>query len=179
MIESFIGKVNMKRLILSVIAMFVFIFASAFVIHSLLLGQTYKELAHLWRPEAELVSFMPWMMLGQLLIAKFYVLLFVRGYEGKGITEGLRFGLVFIGPYSVAPFLIQYAVIPHLPVQWRCARRRWPDVRGHRGVRTEAVAGRTGGRTSDEAVSSSSCPQGVYTQAGQVGANETAGDSDD
>ena len=124
-------KVNVKRLILSVIAMFVFIFASDFVIHSLLLGQTYKELAHLWRPEAELVSFMPWMMLGQLLIAKFYVLLFIRGYEGKGITEGLRFGLVFIGPYSVAPFLIQYAVIPHLPVQWRCVRCRWPDVRGH------------------------------------------------
>ena len=115
MLESLIGSVNMKRLILSVIAMFVFIFASDFVIHSLLLGKTYKELAHLWRPEAELVSFMPWMMLGQLLMAKFYVLLFVRGYEGKGITEGLRFGLVFIGPYSVAPFLIQYAVIPYPP----------------------------------------------------------------
>ena len=64
MLESLIGKVNMKRLILSVIVMFVFIFASDFVIHSLLLGKTYKELAHLWRPEAELVSFMPWMMLG-------------------------------------------------------------------------------------------------------------------
>lgn len=35
MLESLIGKVNMKRLILSVIAMFVFIFASDFVIHSL------------------------------------------------------------------------------------------------------------------------------------------------
>ena len=58
---------------------------------------------------------MPWMVLGQLLMAQFYVLLFVRGYEGKGITEGLRFGLVFIGPYSVAPFLIQYAVIPYPP----------------------------------------------------------------
>ena len=115
MLEGLIGKVNTKRLILSVIVMFVFMFATDFVIHALLLGKTYKELAHLWRPEAELVSFMPWTMLGQFLIATFYVLLFTRGYEGKGVTEGLRFGLVFIGPYSVSTFLLQYAVIPYPP----------------------------------------------------------------
>ena len=84
MLESLLGKVNMKRLILSVIAMFVFIFASDFVIHSLLLGKTYKELAHLWRPEAELVSFMPWMMLGQLLIAKFFVSSLHPRLRGQG-----------------------------------------------------------------------------------------------
>ena len=41
-------------------------------------------------------------------------------------------------------------------VQWRITRRRWPDVRGHRRVRTDEVVARTGGRTSDEAVSSRS-----------------------
>lgn len=95
--------------------MFVFFFATDIVIHAVLLGKTYKELAHLWRPEAELMSFMPWMWLGQFIIAKFYVLLFIRGYEGKGITEGLRFGLIFIGPYTIAPFLVQYAIIPYPP----------------------------------------------------------------
>ena len=40
-----------------------------------------------------------------------------------------------------------------LPSQRRRSGRGRPDVRGHRGVRRGAVAGRTGGRTQDEDVS--------------------------
>ena len=46
-------------------------------------------------------------------------------------------------------------------------------------VRTDEVAGRTGGRTSNEAVSSRACTEGSHPQAGQAGTNQTAGNSDD
>ena len=70
------------------------------------------------------------------------------------------------------------ARLPHLPIQWRSAGRRRPDVRGHRSVRPDEVAGRTGGRTSNEAVLSRACTQGSHTQARQAGTNQTAGNSD-
>lgn len=109
--KYFLGKVNTKRLILTVLAVFVYIFVSDFIIHGVLLGETYKETAHLWRPEEEMKNFMPWMMLAQLMIAKFFSMIFVKGYENRGIAEGVRFGFLMSG-FGLAPILIQYAVSP-------------------------------------------------------------------
>ena len=111
MLKQLLGKINKKKLVLTVLAVFTYVFISDFVIHGLILNGQYKETASLWRPEEEMRSFMPWMLLGQFLIAKFFCVIFARGYEGKGTAEGLRFGLL-VAPFSVAPFFIQYAVTP-------------------------------------------------------------------
>ena len=50
--------------------------------------------------------------------------------------------------------------------QWRSGRSGRPDVRGHRGVRGGAVAGRTGGRTEESNVSTAAGAAGVDPQAG-------------
>ena len=70
------------------------------------------------------------------------------------------------------------------PTPTRCCRANdgrtgsgRPDVRGHRGVRRGAVAGRTGGRTEEEDVSAASRPAGVDSEAGRQAA--AVGHSDD
>src|SRR5437588_665307 len=50
--------------------------------------------------------------------------------------------------------------------QRRRSGRGWPDVRGHQSVWRGEVAGRTGGRTPQEDVSSASRPPGLYPEGG-------------
>jgi hypothetical protein len=103
--------VNWKRLALSIVAVFAFIFVSDFVIHGKLLAETYKATASVWRPESEMMSYMPFMTLGQLVIAAFFCLIFTYGYQGRGAGEGVRYGL-YMGGFSAGPMLGQYAYLP-------------------------------------------------------------------
>ncbi len=111
MFKKMLKNVNRKRLVMTVFAVFVFIFISDFVIHGVILSDTYKQTASLWRPEQEMHSYMLWMMIGQFLVAKFFSTLFARGYEGGGAMEGFRFG-VLASPLLVAPSFVSYAVTP-------------------------------------------------------------------
>ena len=52
-----------------------------------------------------------WMLLGQILAAKFFTILFAKGYEGKGPMEGVRFGML-AGVFYVSHYFIQFAVTP-------------------------------------------------------------------
>jgi len=61
-----------------------------------------------------------WLVLGQLVISVMFCFIFLKGYENKGVMEGVRYGglisLLFIGPN-----LIFYAVQPlplNLIVYW-------------------------------------------------------------
>lgn len=103
--------VNQKRLAFTILALFGYIFASDFIIHQLILGESYKATASLWRPEDEMKKMCGWMLLAQIVIATFAAILFAKGYEKKGLMEGVRFGFL-LGGYTVAPFLIQYVVFP-------------------------------------------------------------------
>ncbi|MCB0308062.1 MAG: hypothetical protein KDD48_01710 [Bdellovibrionales bacterium] len=114
MFSSLVGTINIKRLILAVIGVFVYIVISDYLIHGLAMKNLYQETIFLWRSETDMQAYMPWMFLGQFIIAKFFCILFARGYEGRGAMEGLRFSLL-IGPLMVAPNFIQYAVMPLTP----------------------------------------------------------------
>lgn len=111
MIKGFLKDVNIKRFTISVLVMFVFIFITDFLIHGLILKNEYAATAAIWRTEAEMQGHMIYMLIGQLLIAKYFTFLFVKGYQGTGPMEGVRFGILisflFIGTYFV-----QYAVSP-------------------------------------------------------------------
>lgn len=107
----FLKNVNTKRLGMLIGAVFLFQFASDFLIHQVLLKQTYAETASLWRKPEEIQALFPFMLLGQLILAIFFSLIFVKGYEGKGLPEGVRFGILAGGLLS-APLFIEYAVSP-------------------------------------------------------------------
>ena len=111
MINTFTKGMNLKSLTVTILAVFFWIFASDFLIHGIALKSQYQATASLWRSEAEMTNHMVWMILGQITIAKFIVLLFVHGYKGTGMGEGIRFGIL-IGFLFIGSYLIQYAVTP-------------------------------------------------------------------
>lgn len=111
MIKNLIPGINLKRATATIFVVFAYIWLSDFLIHGLIMANAYQETAELWRSPLGMQDHMVWMFLGQFIIAKFFTLVFIRGYEGKGILEGVRFATL-IGPLIVGPYLIQYAVSP-------------------------------------------------------------------
>jgi len=93
---------NWKRILLAALAVFVVIELTDLIIHGGMLSETYKLLESngVIRPEAEMSSFMWVMVLTTLVFSFFFAFIFAKGYEGKGILEGIRFG-VYIGFFFV------------------------------------------------------------------------------
>lgn len=100
---------NISRFAFSFIAVFIFIFLSDFLIHGSLLTGLYAETSQLWRPQAEYK--MSIMLIRQVLFCLIFVFFYTRNHEGKGVSEGIRFGLytglllasLQIGTYSYMP----------------------------------------------------------------------------
>lgn len=115
---------NINRLILAIVAAFIFIFATDFLIHAVWLGPDYKATAQLWRPEAEMGARFPWMLLAQLLAAITFVLIWAMGFAGRGTLRlacaygfliGLAVQVTTIVTYVVSPFP------PELALKWICS----------------------------------------------------------
>ncbi len=103
--------ISKKKFLITTCVVFIYTYATDFVIHGLILGDTYKATAHLWRPEIDMKAKCIYMMGGHLIMAFFFTLIFLKGYKGTGYKEGLRYGKL-IGLYSAGPSLITYAVMP-------------------------------------------------------------------
>ena len=110
----------MKKCIITVVALFVYIFIADMIFHGFLLRDTYMATAQLWRPEADMKSYMIYMIAGQFLIALFMASIFTHGYKGTGIKEGVKFGLL-LGGLEAGKNLIMYSVAPYpmsLTLSW-------------------------------------------------------------
>ena len=84
---------NIKRFVAASLAVFVV----ATVVDFLSLKAAYDSVKHFWRPD---MQSMWWMIVPALLVASFlFTYIFVKGYEGKGILEGVRFGAI-MGLYT-------------------------------------------------------------------------------
>jgi hypothetical protein len=103
---------NVKRYFLASAVVFVFIFIFEWIFHGVILGNMYAQTSYLWRPKEEMSLFMPWMVMGQLLFAFVFTFIFLKGYENKGIAEGIRYGILIALLY-VPSMLIEYSVIPY------------------------------------------------------------------
>jgi hypothetical protein len=74
---------------------------------------------HLWRPD--MMSKMWVMNVANAIFALIFVYIFSKGYEKKGIVEGVRYGLLLGLMIQVFNILGQYAVYPVpfiLAAQW-------------------------------------------------------------
>ena len=106
------ARMNVKRLLLAIVVLYVAVFATDFLIHGVLLKLDYVASASLWRPEAEMQQFMGWLMFGQLLATVTFVMLWAKGFAEKGCRVcAAMFGL-FMGLFMQANTLISYAVMP-------------------------------------------------------------------
>ena len=92
------------------VAVFVVMQGLGYVIHEVMMGDTYERLASIFRPEAEINDMMWMMMVSGTVTIFMFCYIFTRGYEGKGIMEGVRFGaligFLMAGPIAIDPHVI-------------------------------------------------------------------------
>ena len=104
---------NIPRLLLTILAGFVLVFASDFLIHAIWLAPAYKATAELWRPEAEMQQRFAWMLTGQLLAAVAFAVIWAMGFAGRSLGTGATFGL-FMG-FAQQVWAIALFVVSPLP----------------------------------------------------------------
>jgi hypothetical protein len=110
---------NVKRCLVAGFAVFVLTRVLDYVIHGVILMPAYESLKSLWRPDMESLM---WLMHVVGFIWSFlFAYIYTKGYEGKGIMEGVRYGLI-IGLFTNIPAAYgTYAMIaiPHsMALQW-------------------------------------------------------------
>ncbi len=109
----------MKKVWIGFIVVFVLMVILGYIIDTLILGSTYESLTNIWRPDMQSKIWIFYLVM--LFQAFFFSFIFSKGYEGKGIAEGVRYGL-YIGIWlSVGMAYGSYAMIPipySLALQW-------------------------------------------------------------
>jgi len=110
---------NIKRFLAGGLAIFVIFQVCDFVIHGVILMNAYTSIASVWRPD--MMSLMWIMYLGSFIFSYLMMFVFIKGYEGRGILEGVRFGiLIGLMTNGIGAFY-QYVLFP-LPfsmiIQW-------------------------------------------------------------
>ena len=101
---------NTKKFWITGVVVFLVMYALDFLFHGMFMEKYYLEIIHIMRPKADMMTYMPSMTIGQLLIAFGFTYIFVKGYEGKGCMEGIRFGLIVGIVFGLGPAMINYSV---------------------------------------------------------------------
>jgi len=108
-----------KKLWIGFAVVFVLVFALDYIINNYLMMSTYAQVSNLWRPMEE----MKWglMVVCQLFFAFFFTLIFSKGYEARGVWEGVRYGFYVSMMVNVPGAYMTYATMPvpySLALQW-------------------------------------------------------------
>ena|SRR6266849_1556986 len=110
-----------KKLWIGFIVVFVVLVLTNFVIHGVLLASIYHsdEMKMMIRPESEAKLWIH--IVSAFITSFFFTLIFSKGYEGKGIPEGIRYGF-YVGMLMSIPMAYDtYAAMPipySLALQW-------------------------------------------------------------
>ena len=110
---------NWKKLLIAFIVIYVVGIVLYIIINFVLLNATYKELADIWRPDMDKYMWIQWIT--PIFVSFFFVYIFAKGYEGRGILEGVRYGLIIWAFLSIPSNYGQFMVYPlpyHLIVKW-------------------------------------------------------------
>lgn len=83
-----------------------------FLTHGVMLADTYKALASIWRPEAEMQAKMWIMFVNSAVYLFLFCYIFTRGYENKGVMEGVRYGGLMGLFVSVMTAYDSYVIYP-------------------------------------------------------------------
>src|SRR5216683_2990035 len=103
-------SMNVKRFIAASLAVYVVSLALGYLIHGVLLRATYDSLKSVWRPDMQSKMWIEW--LDGFLVSFLFTYIFTKGYEGKGIMEGVRFGLIAGLFISIPMAYGTYMIIP-------------------------------------------------------------------
>jgi len=109
----------MKKIILSIICVFLAWSVMDFIIHGIILKSSYEATASLWRPMGEMK--MGVMYLAGLIAVIAFVMIFSRFFAKKGIAAGVKYGLWFGIGAGVSMGYGSYSVMPipyHMAFAW-------------------------------------------------------------
>jgi hypothetical protein len=102
---------NVKKLVLTIIVVFVVANITGFLIHAMLLAPDYMAVKEHYRPEGQ--EKMIWISLAYLAFAIGSVIVYAKGVEAKPwLGQGMRFGILMWLVLTVPSFFIAYAVQP-------------------------------------------------------------------
>ena len=100
----------LKGIVLAIVAIFIAWSALDFVIHGLLLKETYEATAHLWRTMQD--TNMMLMHAVTLAIAICFVLLYERCVSEKSVSMGLKLGVLF----GLAAAIMSASTYVYMPI---------------------------------------------------------------
>ena len=100
----------LKGIVLAIVAIFIAWSALDFVIHGLLLKETYEATAHLWRTMQD--TNMMLMHAVTLAIAICFVLLYERCVSEKSVSMGLKLGILF----GLAAAIMSASTYVYMPI---------------------------------------------------------------
>ncbi|MGB9665325.1 MAG: hypothetical protein ACPL25_10485 [Ignavibacteria bacterium] len=103
-----------KKFWLTFILVFVTFVVTSYLIYGLIMQPTFQdpEVSKVFRPESEMMSKMWVAYLMDLVWSFFFVFFFAKGYENRGIMEGVRFGFYIGLFYFMVAFYQSYVYYP-------------------------------------------------------------------
>ncbi|MCX6122233.1 MAG: hypothetical protein NTX44_11545 [Ignavibacteriales bacterium] len=120
----------MKKVLIGFVVTFILLEVLDILVHGVILMNVYQATQSVWRPD--MMQKMWILHIVKIVVAFLVTFIFSKGYEGKGIIEGLRYGfyigvLISIGmaygtyamiaiPYSLALQWFIYGVIEYIIV---------------------------------------------------------------
>lgn len=110
-----------KKMFIAVLTVFIILEVTGYIIHGLLLSKTYEELASVFRPMEEMNALMWRMWVADVVWSYFFVFIFNKGFQNKGLIEGVRYGIYISLFMNFIAAVAQNAVYPipyTLSVQW-------------------------------------------------------------
>jgi hypothetical protein len=114
-------KTDWKKLLIAFVSVYVVVQVCNFMIHAQWLAPTYQSLSEVWRPEAEMQSKMWIMFVTSASFSFFFCYVFARGYEGKGLAEGARYGVIIGLFFGISQAYDSYVIYPipySLALKW-------------------------------------------------------------
>lgn len=101
-----------KRFWIGFIVVYIVWQVIGFVVHGIMLEDTYANMWQVFRPRTQMDGMMWMMFLSSALYLLLFCYIFTKGYEARGIGEGARFGLL-MGLFMAIPMSInQYVLYP-------------------------------------------------------------------
>ena len=104
---------DMKNTLIAVVAGFVLQMGGSYLLHSVILMNSYKATSDLWRTEDAMGHRMWVMLVAQFLFVLGAVLIYQRGVERKSpVGQGIRYGILLALVSVVPASLIEYVTVP-------------------------------------------------------------------
>ncbi len=104
---------DMKKTVIATVAGFVLQMGGSYLLHSVILMNSYMDTKDLWRTEDAMNHRMWVMIVAQFLFTLGAVLIYQRGVERKSpVGQGIRYGILLALVSIVPASLIEYVTVP-------------------------------------------------------------------